>query len=94
MIDYEKSNIRIKTEAGEYHLVRDRKDVENLPIHNRTISKMISKLSETAKLREKIRNKYLLYLRSIGSLNKLIRYILIVLLISQLICFKYPTFHG
>ncbi len=53
MIDYEKSNIRIKTKAGEYHLVRDRKDVENLPIHNKTISEMISKLSETAKLREK-----------------------------------------
>ena len=53
MIDYEKSNIRIKTNAGEYLLVRDRKDVENLPIHNKTISEMISKLSETAKLREK-----------------------------------------
>ena len=53
MIDYEKSNIRIKTNAGEYLLARDRKDVENLPIHNRTISEMISKLSQTAKLREK-----------------------------------------
>lgn len=53
MIDYEKSNIRIKTNAGEYLLVKDRKDVENLPIHNKTISEMINKLSETKKLREK-----------------------------------------
>jgi hypothetical protein len=53
MIDYEKSNIRIKTNAGEYLLVRDKKDVENLPIHNKTISEMISKLSETAKLKGK-----------------------------------------